>query len=306
MARYILKRLGGIFITLFVIITFSFFIIRFAPGGPFDEEKPIPPDIKKNIEKKYHLDESLPKQYFRYITDVFIRFDLGPSYKYPGRTVNEFIAAGLPVTLQLGINALVVALFVGMGSGLLASLKQNSKIDYSVMAFAMLGISVPSFVMAPLLQLFFGLKLGFFPVAGWDSFHHMIMPSVALGFLYAAANARLTRGGMLEVVRQDYVRTARAKGLPESIIVRRHMIRGGILPVVSYLGPETAHLFTGSIIIERIFDIPGVGRHLINASLNRDYTMVLGMVILYAVLLLLFNLIVDIAYTFLDPRIRHE
>ncbi|OGQ21900.1 MAG: hypothetical protein A3I05_00505 [Deltaproteobacteria bacterium RIFCSPLOWO2_02_FULL_44_10] len=306
MLRYIFKRLVGSLLTILCITTFCFFMIRIAPGGPFDEEKAIPPDIKRNIEKKYHLDEPLPKQYLRYVKGVFLHLDLGPSYKYPGRDVNEFIEAGVPKTLQLGFGALIVALCLGVGMGLTAALRQNTRIDYFAMAFAMIGVSIPSFVMAPLMQLFFSLKLKLFPVAGWESFHHMILPCLALGTLYAATIARLTRGGMLEVVRQDYIRAARAKGLKERTVVIRHMLRGGLLPIVSYLGPACASLLTGSLVIEKIFDIPGIGRHFVNSALNRDYTMTMGMVIFYASLLLLFNLIVDIAYTFLDPRIRYD
>ncbi|MBI4126495.1 MAG: ABC transporter permease subunit, partial [Deltaproteobacteria bacterium] len=208
MGSYILKRLAGAFFVLLTIVTLCFFMIRIAPGGPFDEEKAIPPDILRNIEKKYHMDEPMVQQYWRYVSGVFFHFDLGPSYKYPSRSVNEFIVAGLPVTLQLGFNALCVAIFIGVGTGLIAALRQNSRWDYTAMAMAMIGVSIPSFVMAPLMQLFFGLYLGWFPVAGWDRFSHMVLPSVALGFLYAAYVARLTRGGMLEVTRQDYVRTA--------------------------------------------------------------------------------------------------
>lgn len=306
MGSYILKRLAGTFFVLLIIITFCFFMIRIAPGGPFDQEKALPPEIMRNIEKKYHFDEPLLKQYWRYTSGVVFHFDLGPSYKYPSRTVNEFIVAGLPITLQLGFNALLVAIMIGVGTGLIAALRQNTRWDYVAMAMAMIGVSIPSFVMAPLLQLFFGLQLGLFPVAGWDSIHHMVLPSLALGFLYAAYIARLTRGGMLEVTRQDYVRTARAKGLKEKTIVVRHMLKGGLLPVVSFMGPAAASLLTGSLVIEKIFDIPGIGRHFVNSALNRDYTMTMGMVILYAALLLVFNVIVDVAYTFLDPRIRHE
>ena len=306
MLRYVFKRLGGSILVVFCIVTFNFFMIRIAPGGPFDQERSLPPDIMKNIEAKYHLDQPLVLQYYRYVTDVFIHFDLGPSYKYPARTVNEFVKDGLPITMQLGFNALIVAILLGVGTGLIAALRQNTRWDYVSMAVAMVGVSIPSFVMAPLLQLFFGLKLHLFPVAGWDTFPEMVLPSLALGFLYASAVARLTRGGMLEIVRQDFIRTARAKGLPEKIIVLRHMIKGGLLPVISFMGPAAAQLLTGSLVIEKIFDIPGIGRHFVNSALNRDYTMTMGMLIVYSSFLLLFNLLVDIAYTFLDPRIRYE
>jgi len=306
MLRYVFKRLLGAVFVVFCIVTFSFFMIRLAPGGPFDQERALPPDILRNIEAKYHLDEPLPKQYLRYVSGVFFRFDLGPSYKYPSRTVNEFVKEGFPITAQLGFNALLIAILLGVGAGITAALRQNTRWDYMGMAGAMVGVSIPSFVMAPLLQLFFGLQLRWFPVAGWDSFSQMVLPSFALGVLYAASIARLTRGGMLEIVRQDFIRTARAKGLPEKWVVIRHMLKGGLLPVVSYLGPAAAYLLTGSLVVEKIFDIPGIGRHFVNSALNRDYTMTMGMVIVFSVFLLLFNIIVDIVYTFLDPRIRYD
>ena len=281
-------------------------MIRIAPGGPFDQERALPPDILKNIEKKYHMDESLPKQYWRYASGVFFHFDFGPSYKYPSRSVNEFIAISLPVTIELGFYSLFVAILIGIGTGLIAALRQNTRWDYVAMAMAMTGVSIPSFVLAPILQLFFGLHLGWFPVAGWDQASQIVLPAVALGSMYAATIARLTRGGMLEVTRQDYIRTARAKGLPEKLVVLRHMVKGGLLPVVSYMGPAAAGLMTGSLVIEKIFDIPGIGRYLVNSALNRDYTMTMGVVIVYAVFLLMFNLVVDIVYTYLDPRIRYD
>ncbi|MDO8644447.1 MAG: ABC transporter permease subunit [bacterium] len=306
MFPFVLRRLVHSVIVVFFIVTFCFFMMRVAPGGPFDQERVLPPEIMQNIEAKYHLDEPLFKQYGRYLTDVFFHFDLGPSYKYPSRSVNEFIAEGFPVTLQLGFLSLLVAIILGVGMGLVAALKQNTRWDYAAMAIAMIGVSIPSFVLAPLLQLLFGLKFGLFPVAGWDGFSSMILPSIALGTAYAASMARLTRGGMLEIVRQDFVRTARAKGLPERLIVLRHMIRGGLLPVVTYLGPAAAFMMSGSLVIEKIFDIPGLGRHLINSALNRDYTMTLGMVIFISLLVLVFNLLVDVAYGLLDPRVKNE
>src|SRR3989338_7949165 len=230
MLLYVFKRLLGAVFVVFCIVTFSFFMIRLAPGGPFDQERALPPDILRNIEAKYHLDEPLPKQYLRYVSGVFFRFDLGPSYKYPSRTVNEFVKEGFPITAQLGFNALLIAILLGVGAGITAALRQNTRWDYMGMAGAMVGVSIPSFVMAPLLQLFFGLQLRWFPVAGWDSFSQMVLPSFALGVLYAASIARLTRGGMLEIVRQDFIRTARAKGLPEKWVVIRHMLKGGLLP----------------------------------------------------------------------------
>ena len=281
-------------------------MIRLAPGGPFDTEKVLPPEIQKNIEKKYHLDEPLTKQYYRYIKGVLLHLDLGPSYKYPNRDVNEFIELGFPVTLRLASYAMLYAVFIGILTGMIAALKQNTRWDYIAMAIAMLGVSIPNFVLGPLFQLFFGLKLGWFPIAGWDEPAHYILPSITLGSIYAASIARLTRGGMLEIVRQDFVRTARAKGIKERLVVCRHMLKGGLLPVVSYLGPAAAFMLGGSIVIEKIFDIPGLGRHFVQSALNRDYTLTLGLTIFFSAIILLFNLLVDIAYTFLDPRVKYD
>lgn len=306
MGRFILKRLVGGVVTILVIITLTFFLMRIAPGGPFDQERALPPDIMRNIEAKYHLNEPLIQQYWRYLSGVVFHFDLGPSYKYPDRSVNEFIAQGAPVTMRLGVYAMAVAVVVGVLTGLIAALNHNSRYDYIAMALAMLGVSIPNFVLAPLCQLLFGIKLEILPVAGWDSYAHYVLPSITLGLLYAASIARLTRGGMLEITRQDFIRTARAKGLREWVIVLRHMIRGGLLPVVSYLGPAAAFLFSGSLVIEKIFDIPGLGRHFINSAINRDYTMALGMVVFFSVLIICLNMAVDIAYIFIDPRMRDK
>lgn len=306
MLGYILRRTLGALFVVFMITTFSFFMIRIAPGGPFDNEKNIPKEIQRNIEKKYHLDEPLYKQYTRYISGILFHFDLGPSYKYPNRDVNEFIALGFPVSSKLALFAMIYAAFLGMTTGVFAALKQNTRWDYIAMAMAMLGVSIPDFVLGPLFQLFFGLKLGWLPIAGWDEPAHYILPTIALGSIYAASISRLTRGGMLEVIRQDFVRTARAKGLSERIVIFRHMIKGGLLPVVSYLGPAMAFMMSGSIVVEKIFDIPGLGRHFVQSALNRDYTLTLGLTIFFSALILSFNLLVDIAYTFLDPRVKYE
>ena len=306
MLGYILRRILGALFVVFMITTFSFFMIRIAPGGPFDNEKNIPKEIQRNIEKKYHLDEPLYQQYGRYISGILFHLDLGPSYKYPNRDVNEFIALGFPVSSTLALFAMIYAAFLGMTTGVLAALKQNTRWDYVAMAMAMIGVSIPDFVLGPLFQLFFGLKLGWLPIAGWDEPAHYVLPTIALGSIYAASISRLTRGGMLEVIRQDFVRTARAKGLSERIVIFRHMIKGGLLPVVSYLGPAMAFMMSGSIVVEKIFDIPGLGRHFVQSALNRDYTLTLGLTIFFSALILSFNLIVDIAYTFLDPRVKYE
>lgn len=306
MLTFIFRRAIGGLITILVIMTLSFFLMRIAPGGPFDSERALPPDILRNIQAKYHLDEPIMKQYWRYATSVLLHFDLGPSYKYPDRDVNEFIKEGFPITLRLGMYALMVAVGVGVITGLIAALRHNTRWDYIAMAFAMIGVSIPNFVLAPLCQLLFGIELRLLPVAGWDSYAHYVLPSITLGLMYAASIARLTRGGMLEITKQDFIRTARAKGLREWVIIFRHMLRGGLLPVVTYLGPATAFLFSGSLVIEKIFDIPGLGRHFINSAINRDYTMALGMVIFFSALIILLNLAVDIAYVFIDPRMRDK
>lgn len=304
MIRFLFQRLLGIVIVVWVIMTLSFFMIHIAPGGPFDMERSLPPDILRNIEEKYHLNEPLWKQYSRYVGDIVLHGDLGPSYKYADRSVNEFIKEGLPVTLTLGAYALFFACLIGIVSGVLSSLKHNTRWDYAAMGLAILGVSIPDFVLGPLLQLFFGLKLRLFPVAGWDGLSYYVLPAVTLGSMYAASIARLTRGGMLEITRQDYIRTARAKGLPSRLIVMRHMLRGGLIPVLTYLGPATAHLLSGSLVIEKIFNIPGLGRHFVNSALNRDYTVTLGMVIFYSTLILVCNFVVDVLYSVFDPRVR--
>jgi oligopeptide transport system permease protein len=303
--RFLFQRLIGIVIVVWVIMTVSFFMIHIAPGGPFDMDRSLPPDILKNIEEKYHLNEPLWKQYTRYVGDIVLHGDLGPSYKYADRSVNEFIKEGLPVTLTLGAYALFFACLIGITSGVLSSLRHNTRWDYAAMGLAILGVSIPDFVLGPLLQLFFGLKLRLFPVAGWEGLSYYVLPAVTLGSMYAASIARLTRGGMLEITRQDYIRTARAKGLPAWLIVMRHMLRGGLIPVLTYLGPATASILSGSLVIEKIFNIPGLGRHFVNSALNRDYTVTLGMVIFYSTLILLCNFVVDILYSVFDPRVRN-
>ena len=304
MLKFLAQRLLGALLTLWVIITLSFFMMRLAPGGPFDMERTLPPDILRNIEHKYHLDQPLLTQYFRYLTDIVVHGDLGPSYKYSDRSVNDFIRDGLPVTLQLGFFALLFAVGLGLSTGLFASLKHNTRWDYSAMGLALVGVSVPDFVLGPLAQFFFGLKLQWFPVAGWEGFSYYLLPAVTLGSYYAASIARLSRSGMLEVMHQDYIRTARAKGLSERLVVFRHMVRGGLLPVVTYLGPATAFLLSGSLVVEKIFNIPGLGRHFVQSALNRDYTVTLGMVIFFSVLILACNLVVDLLYLVIDPRMR--
>jgi oligopeptide transport system permease protein len=302
---YALRRVAGFLPVLFIIVSLSFFMMRLAPGGPFDQERALPEQVRANIEARYHLDEPLWRQYLRYLADV-ARGDLGPSFRYPDRSVNELLSLGFPVSLALGVCALGVALALGGTAGLLAGLKRNGLSDYLTMSFALGGISIPNFVLGPILMLIFALGLHWFPVAGWGTWRHLILPSVTLGVFYAAYVARLTRAGMLEVIGQDFIRTARAKGLREATVVLRHALPGAILPVVTYLGPASAAILTGSVVVETIFSIPGIGRYFVGGALNRDYTMVLGTVVFYSVFLLIFNLIVDLLYAYLDPRVQLE
>jgi oligopeptide transport system permease protein len=305
MARFALRRLLGLVPTLLTIVVLSFLVIRLAPGSPFSSEKAIPYEVRAALEAKYGFDQPLPVQLARYVWGL-ARGDLGLSTKYPQRTVNEIIADGLPVTLLLGSVALLWALALGIGAGIVGAMRQNSVWDHAAMAAAMLGISVPAFVLGPLLILVFSLTLYWLPPAGWDSWRHIILPALTLGTVYAAYIARLTRGGMLEVVRADFVRTARAKGLGEWTIVRRHMLKGGLLPVVTFLGPAVASMLVGSVVVEKIFNTPGIGPYFVDAAFNRDYFLVMGIVVLESTLLLVMNLLVDLAYGFLDPRIRYD
>jgi len=303
MLGYVVRRVAGFFPILFVIVSVAFFLMRLAPGGPFDQDRALPEQVRANIEARYHLDEPLWRQYLRYMADV-LRGDLGPSFRYPDRSVNELLTLGFPVSLSLGLCALGVALAIGGFSGVLAGLRRNSAVDYLTMSFALFGVSVPNFVLGPILMLIFALGLGWLPVAGWGTWRHLVLPSVTLGTFYAAYIARLTRAGLLEVIGQDFIRTARAKGLRESVVVFRHALPGAILPVVTYLGPASAAVLTGSVVVETIFSIPGIGRYFVSGALNRDYTMVLGTVVFYSVLLVGFNLLVDVLYAYLDPRVQ--
>jgi oligopeptide transport system permease protein len=304
--RHIGRRLIVALPTLFIIVTLSFFMMRAAPGGPFDQERQLPPDILRNVERAYHLDKPLLQQYLLYLGGV-VRGDLGPSFRTEDFTVNELLAEGAPASLKLGSLALLLATVLGLAAGITAALNQNSLVDYGVMTLAMIGIVIPNFVMAPLLTLVFGVWLGWLPVAGWGdgSLYFLALPILALGLPQVARIARLTRGSMIEVMNANYVRTARAKGLRERIVVARHALRGALLPVISYLGPAAAALMTGSVVIETIFSLPGIGRYFVQAALNRDYTVVMGVVIVFAVLIILLNLIVDLIYGLLDPKVKH-
>jgi oligopeptide transport system permease protein len=302
--RYLAGRLAGLPPILLVIVTVSFFLMRIAPGGPFDLERALPEAVRANVEARYHLDEPLVRQYVRYLGDV-LRGDLGPSFRYPDRTVTELIGLGIPVSLTLGACALLFALLLGGTAGILAALRHNRLVDYLTMSLALGGVSIPNFVLGPLLVLVFALWLRWLPVAGWGSWRHLVLPAVTLGVLYMAYIARLSRAGMLEVLFQDFVRTARAKGLRESVVVLRHALPSAVLPVVSYLGPAAAGALTGSVVVESIFGIPGIGRYFVQSALNRDYTMVLGTVIVFSGVLVVFNLIVDLLYAWLDPRVSY-
>jgi oligopeptide transport system permease protein len=307
MMRYALRRLGGVIPTLFIIITLSFFVIRLAPGGPFDEEQALPPEIKANLEAAYGLDKPLYEQYVRYLGGL-IRGDFGPSFKFKDFSVTELIAQGLPISLLLGLSAVLLAMLVGIPLGTLAALRQNSPTDYSIMSLAVLGIALPSFVTGPLFALVFGLYLRWLPVAGWETgqLRYLVLPVITLALPVIAYIARLTRGSLLEVLRTNFVRTARAKGLPEHRVIIRHALRPALLPVVSYLGPATAFVVTGSLVVETVFGLPGSGRYLVQGAINRDYTLVMGMIVVYGSLTLMCNLIADLLYGWLDPRVRYD
>jgi oligopeptide transport system permease protein len=305
MIRYALGRLAGIVPTLLIIIAAAFFMMRLAPGGPFDEEQAIPPEIAANLEAAYGLDQPVAVQFGRYLSGI-LRGDLGPSFKYRDFRVSELIARGLPVTLTVGGLALALAVALGVPLGMVAALRQNGPLDHAVMGLALVGITIPSFVLAPVLALLFGVRLGWLPVAGWETGdpRYLVLPVVTLALPFVAYLARLTRGSLLEVLRSPFIRTARAKGLRQSRILWRHALKPTLLPVISFLGPATAAMLTGSLVVEQVFSLPGVGRYFVQGAINRDYTLVMGMVIFYAGLILLLNLVVDLLYGWLDPRIR--
>ena len=351
MLRFIARRLLGAIPTLLIIIIMAFFLMRVAKGGPFDQERKLPPEIEKNILAAYDLDKPLLEQFFSvngYVCTAFLTGshdapsaashgltfdgtkyvngqgrqvrclggylgkllggDFGPSYKYKDFTVAELIADGAPVSALLGISAMLLASIIGFTLGTVAALRQNKASDFSIMTIAMVGITVPSFVMAPILTLVLGVYLGWLPVGGWNegALPNMVLPVVSLSLTQIAVISRLTRGSMIEVLRSNYVRTARAKGLPEYLVVTRHALRAAILPLISYLGPATAGIVTGSLVVEQIFNLPGIGKYFINGALQRDYTLVMGVVILYASLVILLNLVADVLYGLLDPKIRYD
>lgn len=307
MLRYALLRALGAIPTLLLVIVLAFMMVHAAPGGPFDDERVLPADVAANIEAAYHLDEPLPAQFARYMSGL-LRGDLGPSYRYRDLTVSELIGEGFPVSLQLGVLAMLLALVLGIGSGTVAALRQGSMLDRLVMTFAMTGISIPVFVIAPVLVLLLAVKLQWLP-AGWSGATgaaKFVLPVITLALPQIAYVARLTRASMIDVLGQDFIRTARAQGLGTKTIIRVHALKPAMLPVISYLGPAIAAILTGSVVVEEVFGIPGLGQFFVRGALNRDYTLVLGIVIFYATLIIALNLLVDLLYGVLDPRVRQR
>ena len=287
-----------------IVTTITFFLIRLAPGGPFDADKVVPPEVLKNLNATYNLDAPVLVQYKDYMINL-AQGDFGPSFRYPGRSVTEMIFTGLPTTFELAFYAILIAIFIGILSGVTAAVKRNTSLDYIPMTIAMIGICMPTFLLGPILVLIFGIYLEVLPVSGWGSLPgDKILPSITLGAAYAAYIARLSRGGMLETLNQDYIRTARAKGLSEVRVVFNHALRGGLIPVVSFLGPAMAGLIGGSFVVETIFQIPGLGRFYVEAAFNRDYTMILGTTIFFSVLIILFNLLSDLMVLLMNPQAR--
>ncbi|KRB52910.1 ABC transporter [Rhizobium sp. Root708] len=307
MIAFVLRRLASAVPTLFIVVTISFFLMRFAPGGPFNLERPLPPATMENLMRTYQLDQPLWRQYATYIGNA-VRGDFGPSYVYKDNSVAELIGKGLPYSMELGFYALLLALVGGVLMGTVAALRQNSAFDFSIMSLATIGTTVPNFVVGPVLTLIFAVSLSLLPAGGWGdgSLRFLILPMIALALPQLAVFARLTRGSMIEALHADHIRTARAYGLPARVVVVTHAMRGAMLPVVSYLAPCAAALLTGSAVVETIFTIPGVGRYFVLGALNRDYTLVMGTVILVAIFVIIFNLMVDILYGLLDPRVRHD
>ena len=306
MTAYILRRLLSALPTLFLVVTISFFLIRLAPGGPFDLERPLEAKAMENLKRIYQLDRSLPEQYLLYL-GALLRGDFGPSFYNRDLTVAELFARGLPVSIELGGLALSLALLIGGALGVVAAFRQNQPADYAVTGFATFGITVPTFVTAPVMQIVFGVLLSWLPVGGWNdgAVRNLVLPVLALALPQIAVIARMTRASMIEALRANHIRTLRSQGLPTSVIVR-HALRGAALPVISYLGPAAAALLTGSVVIERIFGLPGIGRYFVEGALNRDYTLVMGTVVVVAIFVIAFNLAVDLAYAVLDPRVRAD
>lgn len=303
MAKYILKRLMLVPLVLLILVTISFFLIRLAPGDPFSSEKDISPEVRAAFEAKYNLDKPLVAQYFHFLK-MTLQGDLGLSMKNKQKTVNQIISEALPPSLYLGSLALILALLIGMTAGIIAAVKQNSSVDLTCMGLAVLGISLPTFLIGPLFQIIFSVHFKIFPIAGYGDWDQMVLPAFTLALPFAARIARLTRAGMLDALRQEYIRTAKAKGLPHYIVILRHALRGGIQPVISFLGPAIASITTGSLVVEKIFNMPGLGREFVESAINRDYSLVLGTVILYGTFIIICNIITDIVQGMIDPRVR--
>lgn len=303
MGPFLLRRFFSILATLFVLATITFFLLRMVPGGPFDSDKVLPPDIKANVEAKFGLDKPLYVQYISYLSGM-TRFDFGPSFKYIGRTVSEIILDTLPTSVELGFYSLILAILLGIPLGILSAYKQNTWVDFSAMFMAVAGISLPSYFVAAILIYVFSLRLNLLPPALWEEWVHKILPTITLGTRPAALIARLTRAALLESIRSDYVRTARAKGVSETMVVLKHALRNSLIPVITLLGPLAAYVLTGTFVIEYIFAIPGMGKYFIDAVTNRDYPLIMGVTMVYGFTLVAANLAVDICYAIVDPRIR--
>lgn len=306
MLKFILRRILEAIPTLFILITLSFFMMRLAPGSPFTGERNLPPEVMANIEAKYHLNDPILTQYASYLKQL-AHGDFGPSFKYKDYSVNDLVGAAFPASAKLGFAAFLVAVVLGISAGTLAALKQNSLWDYLVMSFAMTGVVIPAFVVAPLLVLIFAITLGWLPGGGWNggAAKFMILPTIALSLAYIASIARIMRGSMIEILHSHFIRTARAKGLPAWRIILRHALRPALLPVLSYMGPAFVGIITGSMVIETIYGLPGIGQLFVNGALNRDYSLVLSLTILVGALTILFNAIVDVLYALIDPKIRY-
>lgn len=307
MLGYILRRLLGAIPTLFIMISLAFFLIRAAPGGPFDTEKNLSPEIQANLDRIYHLDEPLVHQFGCFLWNI-MHGDFGPSFQYQDYTVNELIRAGFPISIQLGLSAVTIAVVLGCLVGILSALKQNSPVDLGLMSTAMIGVAIPNFVIAPLLILVFAVYSGWLPAGGWNhgALANMVLPVICLALPQTAYIARLMRGSMIEILQSQFILTARAKGLTKARIILRHALPPAFLPVLSYLGPATAAIITGSVVIEQIFGLPGIGRYFVQGALNRDYTLVMGVVVFYGVLIIGFNLVVDVLYGVFDPKVRYR
>jgi ABC-type dipeptide/oligopeptide/nickel transport system permease component len=305
MFAYIIRRIFWAAIILLILSLVTFTLMHMIPGGPFDREKKLPSEIIANLEAYYHLDEPFWKQYLNYLGGI-LHFDLGPSFTSRSRTVNDIIRQQAPISAQLGLFAFFIAVALGIPLGILGALKQNTAIDYTCMWLAILGVSLPNMALGPFLIWIFGLKLGWLPIARWGGISHMILPAITLGTAYSAIIARLTRASMLQVIREDYIRTARAKGLSERIVMLHHALKNALIPVTTVLGPIFAIIITGSMIVEQIFAIPGIGKYFVTSVTNRDYPVIMGITLFFGALIVIANLVVDITYGFLDPRIRYE